>query len=173
MLRKSAVLGVVAGVLATTGFAQDGRIKSDIPHLDHVFLIKVMEEPWLSAGHRQSGHEPYLNNLIAKVGSVNFATNYSCSSGHPSLTNYLEIRGEVPTSASAATTRRTGAARHARRTLRPRLVNADNGGGNAPVSVDTGNICPHLLEPALTPRHRQWIPGTKLPGPSLLSRILT
>jgi hypothetical protein len=137
MLRKSAVLGVVAGVLATTGFAQDGRIKSDIPHLDHVFLI-MME----NHGYQQvigNPNEPYLNNLIAS-GKVNFATNYFAV-GHPSLTNYLEIVGGSNFGVRSDNAPDWGST-SCSPNIATKIVNADNGGGNAPVSVDTGNICP-------------------------------
>ena len=137
MLRQAAVLGVVAGMLATTGFAQNDRIKSDIPHLDHVFLI-MME----NHGYQQvigNPNEPYLNSLIS-TGKVNFATNYFAV-GHPSLTNYLEIVG-----GSNFGIRSDNAPDWGNTSCSPniatKIVNADNGGGNAPVSVDTGNICP-------------------------------
>lgn len=136
MLRKAA-LGIVAGALATAAFAQGNPNPSGIPHLDHVFLI-MME----NHGYQQvigNPNEPYLNGLIAS-GQVNLATNYFAV-GHPSLTNYLEVVGgsnfgvrsdNAPDWGSTSCTPNIASG----------IVNADNGGGNAPVSVDTGNICP-------------------------------
>jgi hypothetical protein len=68
MFRKAAALGLVAGVFASAACAQNDRIKSDIPHLDHVFLI-MME----NHGYQQvigNPNEPYLNSLIASVRSI-------------------------------------------------------------------------------------------------------
>ena len=137
MLRKAAVFGVVAGILATGAFGQDNRIKTDIPHLDHVFLI-MME----NHGYQQvigNPNEPYLNSLIAS-GKVNLATNYFAV-GHPSLTNYLEVVG-----GSNFGVRSDNAPDWGSTSCSPnivsKVVNADNGGGNAPVPVDTGSICP-------------------------------
>src|ERR1700739_2196164 len=89
MLKKAMALGVVAGVLTTTGFAQADHAPTGIPRLDYVFLI-MME----NHGYQQvfgNPNEPYLNSLIAS-GKVNLAGNY-WAVGHPSLTNYLEIVG--------------------------------------------------------------------------------
>ena len=137
MLRKAAVFGVLTGVFATAGFAQDNRIKSEIPHLDHVFLI-MME----NHGYQQvidNPNEPYLNNLIAS-GKVNLATNYFAV-GHPSLTNYLEVVG-----GSNFGVRSDNAPDWGSTSCSPnivsKVVNADNGGGNAPVPIETGNVCP-------------------------------
>jgi len=84
-------------------------------------------------------NEPYLNSLIAN-GKVNLATKYFAV-GHPSLTNYLEIVG-----GSNFGIRSDNAPDWGSTTCSPnivtRVVNADNGGGNAPVPVDTGTICP-------------------------------
>jgi len=137
MLKKAATLGLVAGAIATSAFAQEERVPTGIPHLDHVFVI-MME----NHGFQQvinNPNEPYLNDQIAK-GKVSLATNYFAV-GHPSLTNYLEIVGgsnfgvrsdNAPDWNDAACTPNIGTG----------IVNADNGGGNAPVPVDTGNICP-------------------------------
>jgi len=137
MLKKSAALGLVAGALATAGFAQEHPVPTGIPRLDHVFVI-MME----NHGYQQvinNPNEPYLNSLIAH-GRVNLATNYFAV-GHPSLTNYLEIVG-----GSNFGVRSDNAPNWGSTTCSPNIVtqevNADNGGGNAPVPVDTGNICP-------------------------------
>src|SRR5438477_7161434 len=136
MLKKAAV-GLVAALLATAAFAQEDRIPAGIPHLDHVFVI-MME----NHGYQQvidNPNEPYLNSLIANR-QVNLATNYYAV-GHPSLTNYLEVVGgsnfgvrsdNAPAWGSTSCTPN----------IESGIVNADNGGGNAPVPVDSGKICP-------------------------------
>jgi hypothetical protein len=135
-MRRKAALCLVAASLATAGFAQQEH-PSGIPHLDHVFLI-MME----NHGYQQvigNPNEPYLNSLIT-AGKVNLATNYFAV-GHPSLTNYLEIVG-----GSNFGIRSDNAPNWGSTSCSPNIatgiVNADNGGGNAPVTIDTGNICP-------------------------------
>ncbi len=137
MLKKAAVYGLVAGALVAPAFAQEERVPTGIPHLDHVFVI-MME----NHGYQQvinNPNEPYLNNQI-KSGQVNLATNYFAV-GHPSLTNYLEVVGgsnfgvrsdNSPDWNDTACTPNIASG----------IVNADDGGNNAPVPVDTGNICP-------------------------------
>lgn len=135
MLKKAA-LCLVASALAATGFAQEARVPSGIPHLDHVFLI-LME----NHGYQQvinNPNEPYLNSLIAH-NKVNLATNYFAV-GHPSLTNYLEIVGGSNFGVRSDNAPAWGAA--CSPNIATQVVNADNGGGNAPGPVDTGNICP-------------------------------
>lgn len=84
-------------------------------------------------------NEPYLNSIIAK-GQVNLATNYFAV-GHPSLTNYLEVVG-----GSNFGIRSDNSPDWNNSTCSPNIetqvVNADDGGGNAPGAVDTGAICP-------------------------------
>jgi phosphatidylinositol-3-phosphatase len=135
MLRKAA-LGFVAGALATAAFAQGNPNPSGIPHLDHVFLI-MME----NHGYQQvigNPNEPYLNSLITS-GQVNLATNYFAI-GHPSLTNYLEIVGGSNFGVRSDHAPNWGS------TCSPNIatgiVNADNNSGKAPVTVDSGNVCP-------------------------------
>lgn len=89
MFKQAAAIGLVTGVLASAAIAQQDRMPTGIPHLDHVFLI-MME----NHGYQQvinNPNEPYLNSQIA-TGQVNLATNYFAV-GHPSLTNYLEVVG--------------------------------------------------------------------------------
>jgi hypothetical protein len=135
-MRRKALLCLVATALATAGLAQEDHPRG-IPHLDHVFLI-MME----NHGYQQvigNPNQPYLNSLINE-GKVNLATNYFAV-GHPSLTNYLEIVGgsnfgirsdNAPNWGSTSCTPNIASG----------IVNADNGGGNAPVPVDTASICP-------------------------------
>jgi hypothetical protein len=89
MLKKTAVLCLLAVTAAGTAQAQEREKPKGIPHQDHVFVI-MME----NHGYQQiigNPNEPYLNSLVQN-GKVNLATNYFAI-GHPSLTNYLEIVG--------------------------------------------------------------------------------
>ena len=136
MLKKAAV-GVAAVTLATVAFAQEDRIPTGIPRLDHVFVI-MME----NHGYQQvigNPNEPYLNALIANK-QVNLATNYFAV-GHPSLTNYLEIVGGSNFGVRSDNAPGWGST-SCSPNIETGIVNADNGGGNAPVPVDTGTICP-------------------------------
>src|ERR1700724_3827969 len=136
MLKKAAV-GLVAASLATAAFAQEDRIPAGIPHLDHVFVI-MME----NHGYQQvinNPNEPYLNSLIANR-QVNLATNYFAI-GHPSLTNYLEVVGGSNFGVRSDNPPAWGSS-SCMPNIESGIVNADNGGGNAPVPVDSGAICP-------------------------------
>ncbi len=136
-LKKSAL---VFGTLALSGsfvLAQEDRVPSGIPRLDHVFVV-MME----NHGYQQvfnNPNEPYLNSLIANK-QVNLATNYFAV-GHPSLTNYLEIVGGSNFGVRSDNSPAWGST-SCSPNIESGIVNADNGGGNAPVPVDTGNICP-------------------------------
>lgn len=131
---------LLATALAGAGRAQSHNDSSDVPRLDHVFLI-MME----NHGYQQiigNPNEPYLNSLIANR-KVNFATNYFAV-GHPSLTNYLEIVG-----GSNFGVRSDNSPDWGNKACTPNIVagtvNADNQGGNAPANVklDTSSaICP-------------------------------
>jgi len=138
MIKKAAILGLLAASLAGTTWAQkDDDAPKGIQHLDHVFVIMMENHGFYQV--LNNPNEPYLNSLIANK-KVNLATNYFAV-GHPSLTNYLEIvggsnfgiRSDNPPAwhdAICSPNIVTG------------VVNADNNGGNAPVPIDTGNICP-------------------------------
>ena len=137
MVRKAAAVALAAATAATVAFAQENQIPTGIPHLDHVFVI-MME----NHGYQQvigNPNEPYLNSLISS-GKVNLATNYFAI-GHPSLTNYLEVVG-----GSNFAVRSDNSPAWGSTSCTPNIasgeVNADNGGGNAPVPVDTGTVCP-------------------------------
>lgn len=137
MLKKPAILGLCAAAIASSAFAQENQVPKGVPHLDHVFVI-MME----NHGYQQvykNPNEPYLNGLITGK-RVNLATNYFAV-GHPSLTNYLEIVG-----GSNFGIRSDNAPNWGSTSCSPNIVtgivNADNGGGNAPVTIDTGNVCP-------------------------------
>lgn len=137
MIKKASILCLFAATLAGTVSAQDRDVPKGVPHLDHVFVI-VME----NHGYQQvidNPNEPYLNSLIANK-KVNLATNYFAV-GHPSLTNYLEIVG-----GSNFGIRSDNAPNWGSTTCTPNLqsglVNADNAGGNAPIPIETGTVCP-------------------------------
>lgn len=137
MLKKIASVCLAAGIASTAATAQQGTRPAEIPHLDHVFLI-MME----NHGYQQvvgNPNDPYLNGLIASK-QVNLATNYFAV-GHPSLTNYLEVVG-----GSNFGVRSDNSPDWGDTTCSPNIesgvVNADDNSGKAPVSVDTGNICP-------------------------------
>jgi len=87
MIKKSAILGLIAAGLAGTLGAQEGKVPKGIPRLDHVFVI-MME----NHGYNQIIGNPDtpFGNSYAK--SANLATNYFAVA-HPSLTNYLELVG--------------------------------------------------------------------------------
>jgi hypothetical protein len=134
MLKKAA-MGFAVAILATAAFAQEDRIPTGIPRLDHVFVI-MME----NHGYQQvigNPNEPYLNGLIATK-QVNLATNYFAV-GHPSLTNYLEIVGgsnfgirsdNAPAWGSTSCTPN----------IESGIVNADGTNPNGP--TDNGSVCP-------------------------------
>jgi hypothetical protein len=137
MFRKLASVCLAVGIVSTAAFAQDDTRPRGIPRLDHVFLI-MME----NHGYQQvvgNPNDPYLNSLITDK-KVNLATNYFAV-GHPSLTNYLEVVG-----GSNFGVRSDNSPDWGNTACTPNIatgvVNADNSGGNAPVTVDTGNICP-------------------------------
>jgi hypothetical protein len=136
MMKRASILCLLAATLAGTVSAQDRDVPKGVPHLDHVFLI-MME----NHGYQQiidNPNEPYLNSLIANK-KVNLATNYFAI-GHPSLTNYLEIVGGSNFGIRSDNAPAWGASCSSN--LETGIVNADNAGGNAPVQVDTGSICP-------------------------------
>src|SRR5215472_3194814 len=127
MLRRNAFVCLLAAALAGTAGAQQSKRPRGIPPLNHVFLI-MME----NHGYEQifgNPNEPYLNSLIAQ-GEVNLATNYFAI-GHPSLTNYLEIVGG--SNFGVRSDNSPDWHNHTCQTnLQTGIVNADNGGGNAP-----------------------------------------
>ena len=135
-LKKAALVLGTGALCAGVALAQEDRVPTGIPRLDHVFVI-MME----NHGYQQvidNPNEPYLNSLIASK-KVNHATNYYAV-GHPSLTNYLEIVGGSNFGVRSDNAPNWGAA--CSPNIATGIVNADNGGGNAPVPVDSGNVCP-------------------------------
>lgn len=87
MIKKAALLGLLAVVLAGTASAQEGKVPKGIPRLDHVFVI-MME----NHGYNQIIGNPDTPFAESYANSANSATNYFAVA-HPSSTNYLEIVG--------------------------------------------------------------------------------
>jgi len=87
MIKKAALLGLLAVVLAGAASAQEGKVPKGIPRLDHVFVI-MME----NHGYNQIIGNPDTPFAESYANSANSATNYFAVA-HPSSTNYLEIVG--------------------------------------------------------------------------------
>ena len=137
MMKKAAVLCLLATALSVSLRAQERNVPRGVAHYDHIFLI-MMENHGFEQVY-QNPNEPYLNTLIAS-GKVNLATNYFAV-GHPSLTNYLEIVGGSNFGVRADHNPNWGST-----TCTPNIssgiVNADDYGGTPPVPIETGPICP-------------------------------
>jgi hypothetical protein len=136
-LAASLVAATLATMTVSPAFGNEGNVPKGVPRLDHVFII-MME----NHGYQQvinNPNEPYLNNLIANK-KVNLATNYFAI-GHPSLTNYLEIVGGSNFGVRSDSSPLWHDA-NCSPNIATGIVNADNNGGNAPVPIDTGNVCP-------------------------------
>ncbi len=88
MKRKSlaALLGAMM-LSCAAAHADEGPVPGGVPHLDHVWVIMMENEPYTA----EVGNPdvPYINQLAK---TANVATNYY-GVGHPSLTNYLEMVG--------------------------------------------------------------------------------
>jgi len=87
MIKKAALLGLLAVALAGAASAQEGKVPKGIPRLDHVFVI-LME----NHGYNQIIGNPDTPFAESYANSANSATNYFAVA-HPSSTNYLEIVG--------------------------------------------------------------------------------
>jgi phosphatidylinositol-3-phosphatase len=87
MIKKAALLGLLAVALAGIASAQEGKVPKGIPRLDHVFVI-MME----NHGYNQIIGNPDTPFAESYANSANSATNYFAVA-HPSLTNYLEVAG--------------------------------------------------------------------------------
>src|SRR6516225_1997315 len=137
-LKNAAIVFGTGALCASFALAQEDRVPSGIPRLDHVFVI-MME----NHGYQQvidNPNEPYLNSLISNK-KVNSATNYFAV-GHPSLTNYLEIIGgsnfgvrsdNAPDWGNASCTPN----------LQSGLINADATLPPPPgVNIETSHVCP-------------------------------
>jgi hypothetical protein len=87
MFKKAAMAGLLAGALAATISAQEGKVPKGVRHLDHVFVIMMENHGYNQIVNNPSA--PFINHF-AKSG--NTAKNYFAIA-HPSLTNYLEMAG--------------------------------------------------------------------------------
>ena len=87
---------------------------------------------------------------------MNFATNYFAV-GHPSLTNYLEVVGGSNFGVRSDNPPDWGNTM-CKPNIVTKIVNADNNGGNAPIKIDTGDVCPiaGTGEDAETPAVDNW-----------------
>jgi phosphatidylinositol-3-phosphatase len=87
MSRKAFVASLLAAMLVSPMFADEGAVPKGLPRLDHVFII-MME----NHGFNQvvgNPDAPFINHYMK---TVNVGTNYFAVA-HPSLTNYLEVVG--------------------------------------------------------------------------------
>jgi hypothetical protein len=133
-LKNAAILLGAGALCASFALAQEDRVPSGIPRLDHVFVI-MME----NHGYQQvidNPNEPYLNSLISNK-KVNSATNYFAI-GHPSLTNYLEVVGGSNFGVRSDNAPDWGAA--CSPNIETGIVNAD--GTNPSGPTDNGTVCP-------------------------------
>jgi phosphatidylinositol-3-phosphatase len=153
MFKKAVLTGLFAAAMATAVPAQEGHVPKGIPHLDHVFVIMMENHGYYQIVNNPN--EPYLNSLITGK-KVNFATNYFAV-GHPSLTNYLEIVGGSNFGIRSDNAPNWGSTT-CNSNIETGIVNADNAGGNAPVPVDTGTVCPiaGVGKDAATPAVDNW-----------------
>jgi hypothetical protein len=129
--------GLVAAAIAGTALAHEGSMPRGIPHLDHVFVI--VEENHTFQQVVGNPAMPFINGLIAKH-QISLATSYFAV-GHPSLTNYLELVG-----GSNFGIRSDNSPDWHNYSCLPNIAtgipNADNAGGNAPYTVESGHVCP-------------------------------
>ena len=127
----------IAIALAAAHSTSAEEFRHVMPRLDHVFII--VEENHGFGQVIDNPNMPFFNSLISSK-TVSLATNYFAV-GHPSLTNYLELVG-----ASNYGVRSDNDPAWHNHSCTPNIVsgipNADNAGNLAPVTVDTGSICP-------------------------------
>jgi phosphatidylinositol-3-phosphatase len=138
MFKKAAALGLALSMIAAPMFANEGAVPRGVPHLDHVFVIMMENHGYDQVFGNPS--EPYLNAQIAGK-KVNLATNYFAI-GHPSLTNYLEVVGGSNFGVRSDNSPNWHSATPCSPNLVTGIVNADNFGGNAPVTFESASICP-------------------------------
>ncbi len=129
--------GLLGASVATAALGAEGRVPTGIPHLDHVFVIMMENHSFDQIVNNPT--MPFINGLIAKR-QVNLATNYFAV-GHPSLTNYLEIVGGSNFGVRSDNSP-DWHSRACQTNLQTGVPNADDGGGNFPNPIDSGNVCP-------------------------------
>ncbi len=87
MMKKAASLALFAASIAGAAAAQEGKVPTGVPHLDHVWVI-MME----NHGYSQIIGNPDTPFADSYAKHANSAVNYFAVA-HPSLTNYLEVVG--------------------------------------------------------------------------------
>lgn len=136
-LFRTATAALLAASITGTALADEGKVPSGMPHLDHIFVIMMENHSYVQIAKNPA--MPFINELIN--GNASVATRYFAV-GHPSLTNYLEIVGgsnfrvrsdNSPDWHDASCTPN----------IRNGLTNADDDGGNAPIALDpSATVCP-------------------------------
>ena len=88
-MKRKSLAALLGAMFLACGVAQadEGPVPAGVPHLDHVWVIMMENEPF----NAEIGNPdvPFINQLAR---TANVATNYY-GVGHPSLTNYLEVVG--------------------------------------------------------------------------------
>jgi len=90
MIKKAAMLAFAISMALMAGkpmFAQDDKVPSGVPEIDHAFVIMMENHSYQQIIGNTNA--PFINSYAK---SANLATNYY-GVGHPSLTNYLEVVG--------------------------------------------------------------------------------
>jgi hypothetical protein len=87
MTKLLAIVCLFALCTVNSLHAQEGKVPTGVPHLDHVFVIMMENHGFGQIFNNPNA--PFINKLAK---SANLATNYFAV-GHPSLTNYLELVG--------------------------------------------------------------------------------
>jgi hypothetical protein len=136
-LLRTATAAVLAASISGVALADEGKVPTGMPHLDHVFVIMMENHSFVQIAKNPA--MPFINELINGKASV---ANRYFAVGHPSLTNYLEVVGgsnfrvrsdNSPDWHNASCTPN----------IRSGLTNADNDGGNSPYTLDpSGSVCP-------------------------------
>jgi phosphatidylinositol-3-phosphatase len=136
-LSRTVAVAVLAASISGIALADEGKIPSGMPRLDHVFVIMMENHSFVQIAKNPA--MPYINSLIN--GNASVAMNYFAV-GHPSLTNYLEIVGGSNfgvRSDNSPDWHNSGCLPN----IHSHLTNADNDGGNSPYALDpSGVICP-------------------------------
>ena len=136
-LLRNVTAAVLAASISGVALADEGKIPSGMPRLDHVFVIMMENHSFVQIAGNPA--MPFINGLIN--GKANVALNYFAV-GHPSLTNYLEIVGGSNfrvRSDNSPDWHNSGCMPN----IHSGLTNADNDGGNSPYPLDpSGVICP-------------------------------
>ena len=84
---KAVAASLLAALLASPTFGNEGPVPKGVPHLDHVFVIMMENHSYSQI--LKNPNAPFANQFAK---SANAANNYFAIA-HPSLTNYLEVVG--------------------------------------------------------------------------------